>query len=269
MLESRKIEPELQPWGNTVPADYAVIAPIYNQIGMARFAELMTPRLIEFAQQRDWLGRRILDLGCGTGGSIQWLSRYSYNITGLDSSAEMLAIARQLFDKPGLSLKWQQRDLRELDESVGAVDMALALDVMNEMETLRDLETVIKGVQRVLSAHKLFIFDMYTIEGLTQEGLSSDTMLFDDKVGLTVFARDDYDFERQMQTRQFTIFRRDGEAWQRSVATRILRAFPVQAIATLLQRSGFTIMSVLNVNFETFEPGVSRAPRVLFVAEKQ
>lgn len=255
--------------GDTVPADYAVLAPIYNQIGMARFAELMTPRLIDFAQQRDWLGRRILDLGCGTGGSIQWLSRYSYNVTGLDSSAEMLDMARKSFDNPGLSLKWQQRDMRELDESVGQMDMVLALDVMNEMDALRDLEAVIKGVQRVLLANKLFIFDMYTIEGLTHEGLSSDSMIFDDKTGLTVFAHDEFDFERQMQTRQFTIFRRNGDAWQRSDVARVLRAFPVQAVATLLQRSGFKIMSVLNLSLEVFEPGVSRAPRVIFVAEKQ
>jgi SAM-dependent methyltransferase len=252
-----------------VPADYAVLAPIYNEIGMAKFAEVMTPRLIEYAQQRDWLGRRILDLGCGTGASFQWLSRYSYMMTGVDNSPAMLEIARQSLDNPGLSLKWQQRDIRELDESIGTMDMALALDVMNELDTLRDLEAVFKGVHRALSSHKLFIFDMYTIEGLTQAGQSSDSLVHDDRTALTVFARNEYDYERQMHTRHYTIFQRAGEAWQRRETTRILRAFPVQAVATLLQRSGYSIMAVLNLNFETFEPGVSRAPRVIFVAEKQ
>lgn len=250
-------------------ADYAVLAPIYNQIGMAGFAEAMTPRLIEYAQQRDWLGRRILDLGCGTGASFQWLSRYSYMMTGVDNSQEMLDIARQSLDKPGLSLKWHQRDIRELDESIGAVDMALALDVMNEMDTLRDLEAVFKGVYQVLGSNKLFIFDMYTIEGLTQAGLSSDSIIHDDKTSLMVFAHNEYDYERQMQMRRYTIFQRDGDAWQRQETTRTLRAFPVQAVAALLQRSGYSIMSVLNLDFETFEPGVSRAPRVIFIAEKQ
>ncbi len=252
-----------------MPADYAILAPIYNEIGMARFAEVMTPRLIEYAQQRDWLGRRILDLGCGTGGSFQWLSRYGYMMTGVDSSPQMLDVARQSLDQPGLSLKWHQRDIREMDESVGTVDMGLALEVMNEMDTLRDLEAVFKGVHRVLGSNKLFIFDMYTIEGLTQAGLSSDNMIHDDKAKLTVFARNEYDYERQMQTRQYTVFQRDGDVWQRRETTRILRAFPLQAVATLLQRSGYSIMSVLNLNFETFEPGVSRAPRVIFIAEKQ
>ena len=252
-----------------MPVDYAILAPIYNEIGMARFAEVMTPRLIEYAQQRDWLGRRILDLGCGTGASFQWLSRYGYMMTGVDNSPHMLEIARQSLDQPGFSLKWHQRDIRELDESVGAADMGLALDVMNELDTLRDLEAVFKGVHRTLGSNKLFIFDMYTIEGLTQAGLSSDSMVHDDKAKLTVFARNEYDYERQMQTRQYMIFQRDGEVWQRHETTRILRAFPVQAVATLLQRSGYSNISVLNLNLETFESGVSHAPRVIFIAEKQ
>lgn len=252
-----------------MPGDYAVLAPIYNEIGMAKFAEALTPRLIEYAQQRDWAGRRVLDLGCGTGASIQWLSRYSYMMTGVENSQEMLDLARQAFNQPGLSLKWQQRDIRELDDSIGTVDMALALDVMNEMETLRDLEAVFKGVHRVLASHKLFIFDMYTIEGLTQAGMASDTVVHDNKTNLTVFAHNEYDYERQMQSRQYTIFQREGDAWQRREASRLLRAFPAQAIASLLQRSGFSIMTVLNLNLEAFEPGVSRAPRVIFIAEKQ
>jgi SAM-dependent methyltransferase len=251
-----------------VAADYAVLAPIYNTIGMARFAEVMTPRLIEYAQQRDWLGRRILDLGCGTGASLQWLSRYGYMMTGVDNSAPMLEIARQALDKPGLSLKWQQRDIRELDESLGAVDMALALEVINELDALRDLENVFKGVHRTLGSNKLFIFDMYTIEGLTQAGSGGVELVYDDRTALTVYAHNEYDFERQMQTRQYTIFQRSDDTWTRRDTNRILRAFPVQAVATLLQRSGYSIMAVLNMSLETFEPGVSRSPRVIFIAEK-
>jgi hypothetical protein len=110
---------------------------------------------------------------------------------------------------------------------------------------------------------------MYTIEGLTLSGLGSDNIVHDDKTKLTVFTHNEYDYERQMQTRQYMIFQLAGESWQRRETTRILRAFPVQAVATLLQRSGYSIMSLLNQNLETFEPGVSRAPRVIFIAEKQ
>ena len=52
---------------------YAILASMYESIGMADFAQHMTPRLIDYAQRNEWMGRRVLDLGCGTGASVHWL----------------------------------------------------------------------------------------------------------------------------------------------------------------------------------------------------
>lgn len=251
-----------------MPGDYAVLAPIYDDIGMAEFVRRITPRLIDYAQHIDWLGRRIAVLGCGTGGGIEYLSQYPYTLIGVDNSPEMLEAARRKINDPGLSLKWQQADIRELGGQIGQVDLALALNVMNELNSLRDLETVFGNVQTSLEPGKLFLFDMLTVQGLTQDGESGDHLLHNNPQNLTVFNTNDYDYERQMQTAQYFIFRRSVDGWIRSEAKRILRAFPVQAVASLLQRSGFTLRTILNMNLETYDPGSSRAPRVIFVAEK-
>jgi len=252
-----------------VPGDYAVLAPIYDQIGMGSFARNITPRLIDYAQHIDWLGRRIIVLGCGTGASIQYLSEYPYTLIGIDNSPEMLEIARQKLDAPGLSLKWMQQDMRELQSNISAADMVLALNVMNELNSLRDLEAVFGSVQRILEPTKLFLFDMYTVQGLTEDGINGNGMVYNEPNTLTVFGSNEYDYERQMYTRQFLIFQRSSDLWQRAEAKRILRAFPIQAVASLLQRSAFNIKTILNTNLETYEAGVSRAPRVIFVAERQ
>ena len=79
----------------------------------------------------------------------------------------------------------------------------------------------------------------------------------------------DYDFDRQVLDCLYVIFHRDGDAWRRSEGTRMLRGYPVQAVAALLQRCGFLLRHVTHVDFEAFEPGISRAERVILVAEKQ
>lgn len=249
-------------------ADYDTLAPIYNTIGMAAFAGNMAPRLIEYAQsQHEWMGRRILDLGCGTGVIFPDLINYGYIINAIDRSPAMLDVARATLGSSASSVNLQVGDMRDLDPGLGPVDMVLGLDVLNEVNNLREIETTFQSVNRVLEPGKFFIFDLYTIQGLTERGLSREQILYNDDE-LVVFITNFYDYERQMNTRHFIIFQREGAAWVRREAQRTLRAFPTPAIASLLQRNGFNIRQVLNLRFEPFEPGISSTDRVIFLAEK-
>lgn len=246
---------------------YTHLASIYDTVGMADFAERMTPRLIGFAQSNDWLGRRVLDLGCGTGASVRWLANRGYNTTGIDSSPEMLEVGRRNVNSAGLGLTWRQGDIRRLESMDTPMDMVLALDVINELQGLRELEAVLSSAFRVLDFGKLFIFDMHTIEGLATR-LNTRYIHNDEK--LMVIATDQFDYERQVNIRQLDIFRRNEEqdTWTRQNALLTRRGFPVQAVAALLQRTNFTLMALLNSNFEPIDPSTPRADRVIFVARK-
>lgn len=251
---------------------YTDLAPIYDAVGLADFAAAMTPRLVDFAQRHDWLGRRIVDLGCGTGAGLRWLAQHNYVAAGVDSAPEMLAQARAALaaggsDGRSLNADLHQRDIRELGPDLAGTDLALALDVLNELNGLRDLEAVFQGVSAILNPGKLFIFDLHTAQGLAEMGLAGAAL--QEMPDLTVFTTSDYDYERQINERRYLAFQRAGAAWSRLEATRALRAFPAQAVATLLQRCGFQTSHVLDLNFGSFEPGVSRAARVVFVAEKR
>lgn len=251
-----------------MPGDYSVLAPIYDEIGLSAFVEKMTPTIIDYAQRIDWLGRRIVILGCGTGKSISYLSHYPYNIIGVDNSNEMLEVARRSMDVQGLSLKFLQMDIREITNQISTADLVLALNVMNDMSSLRDLETIFSSANRILDAGKLFVFDMITVQGLTEKGLIDSEIIHDDPKRLTVFMTNSYDYERQLNNSQYVIFRHINGVWERSEARQVLRAFPIQAVASLLQRNGFSIRTIMNPDMDVYEPGVSNASRVIFFAEK-
>src|SRR5690606_8316163 len=119
--------------------DYAALAPIYERIGMSNFAANITPQLILYAQANDWLGRRVVDLGTGTGVSARWLANRGYNTTAIDSSLPMLEAARQAFSGEGLGLRWLHGDIRALND-LHDLDLALAVDTFNELNSLRELE---------------------------------------------------------------------------------------------------------------------------------
>jgi SAM-dependent methyltransferase len=248
--------------------DIAVLAPVYDRIGLADFAENMTGRIVTYAQQNEWLGRRVLDLGCGTGQSLSWFARHgNYSVIGVDNQPRMLQAAEHRLQEASANFRLVEGDIRSLDIS-DQIDMALALDVINELDSLRDLEVVFKGVYGILGSGKLFVFDLHTIEGVVQAGLQGDRMIYDAD-DLAAFAQTVFDFERQVCTIDYGLFRQDEDGnWQREKARRLLRAYPVQAVATLLRRQGFEIMSVTDTQLDRFDLSNSRAWRVLFFARK-
>jgi SAM-dependent methyltransferase len=252
-----------------MPADYTVLASIYDQIGMSDFAAAYTQPLIVYAQQNDWLGRQILELGCGTGATVRWLGNHGYNVTGVDQSPEMLTLAQRSINATGLSIQWQQADMRNLDpKQVGSgFHMALALDIMNEVNSLRDLEMTFNSVGALIDPDKLLVFDLYTIQGLAERGEGgAEIVANDEKTFIT--ADNQYDYERQALNTVYHIFRRQANTWTSATALRTLRAFPVQAVVALLGRFNFGIMALLNLRFEAVELNAVREPRVIIMARK-
>lgn len=250
-------------------ADYDVLSTVYNELGMSDFARQMAPRLLDFAQRNDWLGRQILDLGTGTGAGMQWLAQHGYIMTGIDQSNAMLTIARQYYNEDRFKVRLEEQDVRAL-QNIDSIDMAIAFDVLNELENLKDLEATFKSVYRVLKANKWFIFDMYTIEGLVERTRTGDKLVHEDE-NLTIFTNNTFDYERQTQNRRFIIYRRQpaDDAWIRQEGQRILRAYPVQGLSGLLQRCGYSVEHILNTNLTPYRPGNVGTTRVIIIAQKR
>lgn len=249
-----------------MPGSYAVLAPIYDVAGFSAFTRAVTPQLQRFLLQRDWLGRSILDLGCGTGMSMIWLKQQGYNVAGVDSSPDMLQIARQNFASSEINAPLFQQDVRKLEFNED-YDLVLSLGILNELDNVRDLETTFKAVHRALKPQQIFAFDLYTLEGLAQN-TNSEHLLYDSPESLTVLTRSGYDYERQLRTTRYLIFQQEQGGWQRQQTESHLRGYPVQAVVGLLQRSGFEITHVLAGNFTPYEIGVSGSERVFVIGKK-
>ena len=70
--------------------------------------------------------RQVLDLACGTGNMAIRLAKRGYKVTGVDSSKDMLDVARDKAAREGLCLSFVQQDMRYL-ESEKQFDAAVCL----------------------------------------------------------------------------------------------------------------------------------------------
>lgn len=258
-----------------VPA-YSVLAEVYNQAGLADYARQSVARYVNYALSIDWAGRRVLDVGCGTGLSTWLLAEQGFRAAGVDNSETMLAQAQQppadlitsdrIVDPPIFA----QGDMRQLASPIEKVDLVLAMGgVMNEIQSLRELEHTFGRINRVLETGKLFIFDMRTIRGLAHDLGDNDSVIYDNGHNLMVVVQNSFSYETLSSTRHYIIYQQQGLRWNRTDELHVERGYPTQAIVAMLQRTGFTVLATLSPDMGPFDIQQDFSGRAVFVAQQQ
>ena len=75
-------------------------------------------------------GRTVLDVGTGTGRAAIALARRGAHVTGVDASAEMLAVAVRRGREAGVHVQFRQGDAHSLDAGESAYDYVVCLRVL-------------------------------------------------------------------------------------------------------------------------------------------
>ncbi len=125
---------------------FNAIAPTYDDL---HFLQGAAYRLIELANISD--GARVLDLATGTGIAAMASSQVVGpigKVTGIDLSADMLAVARQKSAAAGLTnIEFCEGDAEHLDFADGSFDAVLCA---SSLFFIPDMQSVLKEARRVL-----------------------------------------------------------------------------------------------------------------------
>ncbi|MBO4450599.1 MAG: class I SAM-dependent methyltransferase [Clostridiales bacterium] len=102
----------------------------------------------------DLEGKRILDLGCGSGERcIDYIKRGAAKVTGIDISEKMLEAAKNENADPRITyIRMPMEDIGELNETFDVAISSLALHYVE------DFEGVVKNVYRLLNDGGIFLF---------------------------------------------------------------------------------------------------------------
>jgi 2-polyprenyl-3-methyl-5-hydroxy-6-metoxy-1,4-benzoquinol methylase len=120
------------------PADtYSGFAAHYDLHGWDWFARVYGPRIRSLLEERGMRSSRILDAGCGTGALAIDLAAAGHEVTGVDLSEGMIAVARRK-DARG-AVAWRQADITSMDlgEASRPFDLVTCVaDILNHLESL-------------------------------------------------------------------------------------------------------------------------------------
>jgi len=93
-------------------------------------------------------GWRVLDVGSGVGGPSRWLAGQGCAVTGLDLSADYVALSRHLAERAGISLDYVQGDALDLPFADGSFDLVwtqhAAMNIPDKPRLYAEMARVLK-----------------------------------------------------------------------------------------------------------------------------
>lgn len=146
--------------GDLAERTYEAMAPVYDDFTAHHDYEGWLTDLLAALEPHGLRGRRLLDVGCGTGKSFMPMLPRGWQVTGCDVSTSMLDLARS---KAGDSISLAVADMRKLPR-FGEFDLIWALDdAINYLLSTEELESALAGMRENLAPTGLLLFDVNTI----------------------------------------------------------------------------------------------------------
>jgi SAM-dependent methyltransferase len=220
---------------------YAVLAPAYDLL-TARYQYPTWLAAIERLARRYGLaGRRVLDVGCGTGKSFMPLLERGFEVTACDISPEMVAEARRKADGRA---DVRVADMRRLPV-LGAFDLIICLnDGLNHLLGNDEVRETLKAFHNNLAPDGLLVFDVTTLATYREV---PDLVVEDDK-RLVRWRGAPAELAGPGAEAEIVIdiFTHEGDGlWRRSVSRQRHRHHPVDDLRRLAGEAGLEVAAVL------------------------
>lgn len=185
----------------------------------------------------------VLELGCGTGSMTRLLAAKGYDMIGLDSSADMLSIARERQAETEDRILYLLQDMTEL-ELYGTVSAVVSVcDSMNYVMSYEDLVRVLCLVNNYLDPGGVFIFDLNT--PYKYEMLLADNTFAENRETCSFIWENFYDAGLCVNEYDLTLFVRDGDGrYEKFEEVHYQRAYTVEQVKKAAREAGLRVAAV-------------------------
>lgn len=242
---------------------YSDFASVYDELTENADYKERTEYICALFKKFDRMPTLLLDLACGTGNFSDLFAEKGVSVIGVDSSYEMLSVAREKSVENGNDILYLCQDATELD-LYGTVDGVICcLDSLNH---ITDYDAFCKAISRVslfLEKDRLFIFDLNT-PYKHREVLGNNTFVIDSDDVYCVWQNEYCDNNTVNINLDF--FTLQGDAYYRSGESFCERAYTQSEIKNALDGAGLKTEAIYEEM--TQNSPSDKAQRVVYVTRK-
>lgn len=187
----------------------------------------------------------IIDLGCGTGELSIRLVKAGFQVSGVDLSEDMLAVANEKANAHNCHIDFYQQSMAELSGFHEVDCIVCFCDSLNYLQTEEEVIQTFKKSYESLRKGGLFIFDVHSIYKVSQIFMNQSFVNSDEEVSY-IWNCFPGEFPNSVEhDLSFFVKVRDSEnLYERFDEYHFQRTFPIRRYQDWLMQAGFTILEI-------------------------
>lgn len=242
---------------------YAKFAAVYDEL-MTEIPYDAYVDLITLAAG-DIAGKKIIDIGCGTGILSAKLAKIGGEVTAVDLSADMLQVAKERAESLRLPITLINQPMQEL---VGHHDFDVAvisIDSLNYVTEESEVEETFRRIYKALRPGGVLIFDVHSTFK-TDVIFMESPFVFDDERIAYIWQTELGDEPHSVYSELAFFVKTETGVYERFDEVHQQRTFPVQAYVSMLTEAGFQIERIF-ADWEDESPE-EESERIFFQVRK-
>ena len=204
--------------------------------------------------------KSLLDLGCGTGLSIQYLQIDSNDYVGVDSSTDMLNNARKKFPQ----YTFYNQSILHFNHPKRFKFIICSFDTLNHFLHISEWIKIFDISFSHLKPNGTLIFDIFTLYDLTSNWPNQLNLVESEK--WVYIQRSTYNSLKKLGIIDNTIFVKDFDKWTRYDEQIKNISINSEKVEDLLQKAGFR--EIKKIDFNTGREITETTERILFFCTK-
>ena len=108
-------------------------------------------------------GKKVLDIGCGTGLLSAMLAKKGAHVTGIDLSAEMLEVASQRAESLSLDITFIEQPMQRLEVEDTFDAAIISIDSLNYVIKQQDVLETFRRIYGALRTDGVLLFDVHSV----------------------------------------------------------------------------------------------------------
>ncbi|MBR5047060.1 MAG: class I SAM-dependent methyltransferase [Eubacterium sp.] len=207
-----------------------------------------------------------LELGCGTGKMMERMAKAGFDMIGVDSSPDMLQIARERSEGLPYSLLYLLQDMREF-ELYGTVRAVFSIcDSVNYILDPEELAEVFRLVNNYLDPGGIFLFDFNT--EYKYRDLMGETTIAEDREDVSFIWYNEYDGAEHLNYIDLNVFvKEEKDLYRKFSEQHIQMGYRLEEMIRLVERSGLAYLAAYDDY--TLEPAGEKSTRIVLMAKEQ